>query len=478
MPPKRKSVFLTSAEKYDIIKMKDRGVPRKTIIQQYGISLSTLSIIYAEREVIKKQFESNIVTTKSTKKCISWREIRNLERILFHWLMKCRGYNILLSGASIRKKALEINKKLNIHPYFKASNGWLYSFLERHRISEEYMNPEFPNPTDDVLNTFKANFNERLKDEGCTLENVYNVVYTLMMWKAVPTETSIFQHSDEIEQNEMLEDHVTAFFCANATGCHKLPVLIVGSVKENPELDNFNTNALSTIYSSNSNALMDSTIFNKWFENHFLKSVQERQKQKGYRKKTFLLLNNVKSLYDLEYLNKKDNFVTVMTLPPNVSEHIQPINYGLIVYFKRKYREELAKILRPLPTCNTMKEVMELHATLNMWDCCRIVDDAWSRVEKAIIKRAWNKLLGHKMKRNVAANKRRSDILRTVRLLHRIPGWRRCNTRNVAKWFEADCAHEKVIKVCTDEVLQDFETNALDQGDVDIVDDEAGPSYS
>jgi hypothetical protein len=132
---------------------------------------------------------------------------------------------------------------------------------------------------------------------------------------------------------------------------------------------NFNTHAFSTIYTANINAWINSTIFNLWFEECFLESVKERQEKNGSREKTLLLLDNTKSLPNLEDLNKKDEFVTLMSPPLDVTPLRQPMNCGIIVCFKQKYRKELVKTLMPLPICNTEKKLINIHKELNMWDC-------------------------------------------------------------------------------------------------------------
>ncbi|XP_060819670.1 jerky protein homolog-like [Bombus pascuorum] len=474
MTPERQ---LTIDKKYKIVKMKDKGMTRKTIAKKYGISLSTVNNIYVQSEEIKKQFEGNIEVIRSPRKYISWREITDLERVLYQWFIRCRGKEIKIKGADIQRKAVELNKKLNVYPHFDASTRWLQNFTVRYDITDADICRNFPAPNE-AGNIFKTEFKKHLQDEECTLENVYNVVYAPIMWKAVPEEILTFHRGKSTRNQKMCEDHVTALFCANATGCHKLPVLIIGSIAETQSLYNFNTDAFSTIYTSNSNAWMDSTIFNEWFKKHFLKSIKERQEKNGRREKTVLLLDNARSLHDLKDLNKKDNFVTVMSLPSNVSQHIQPMNSGIIACFKRKYRKELVETLMPLSICNTEKELINIHKELNMWDCCRIVHDAWSYVDDAIMKNAWDKLLKFDVIRNVDAKKRKSDIFETVKLLHNLPGCKQYNKYDVSNWFEIDNIHDKVMTICTDEALQDFGNNTLDQLNISIVDDEGGPYYS
>lgn len=92
----------------------------------------------------------------------------------------------------------------------------------------------------------------------------------------------------------MYKDYVTTLLCTNATGCHKLSVLIIGRIVETQGSYNLNTNASSTIYIGTTTAWMNSKIFNKWFEKYFLESVKERQRKNGRRENTLLIVDNAK----------------------------------------------------------------------------------------------------------------------------------------------------------------------------------------
>ncbi|XP_060819671.1 jerky protein homolog-like [Bombus pascuorum] len=475
MPPKRRRSYLSNADKYDIIKMKDRGVHRKIILKKYGISLSCLSHMSAKREEIIRQYEISRVTRTCTSKSISCRDISDLEEIVYHWFIQCRTHDIKITGADVRHKAQEINKKLNLHPHFKGNKDWVRIFRERHCITEEDIQRDFPTTTQAGTKAFKDMVKECLDKGQWTLENVYNVIYTPIMWKLVPEKTEIFQRAKSTGNEQMIEDHVIALLCVNATGCHKLPILIIGTEKENHKLYNFKTNIFSTIYKSKSNPCMDSTIFDQWFEDHFLTSVREKQ-NRGERQKTVLLLDNARSLHDLKNLNKKDNFVTVISIPNDVSRFVLPINCGILTCFIRKYRKELAKTLEPLPTCNTEDEVIDIHKNLNLWDCCRIVDKAWSKVDDIVIRNAWDTLLKRRNTHGAVTKEDELDVYKTYKSLRELPGCLLCDETDVQKWFEVDRIDKIIMKIYTDEVIRDFQTNTLGVGIVD--DEEAGPSHS
>jgi hypothetical protein len=472
MPRKRKRTTLSDAVKYDIIQMIDKGARRYVILKKYGIALSTLRNIEAQREEIIRRHATNIVISTRTSRSMSCRKIKDLEEILYYWFIQCRIHRIKITGLHIKKKAQEINKKLNLHPNFRAGNDWVRKFRVRYCVTENDIFLDFPKGVYAGAVKFVTEFQKLVT--GYTMDNVYNVAYVPMMWKLVPEKTEIFKRAKSTGKQEMCKDYVTALFCVNASGCHKLPILIIGSEEKNRSLCNFETSTISTIYKSRPNAKMDSTIFNEWFEHHFLKSVREKQKN-GKREKTVLLLDNTRLLFDLKNLNEKDEFVRVESIPNDVTPWILPICAGIFLSFIRKYRGELVKTLKSFHTCKTTEEVIYNHKHLSMWDCCRIVRKVWQKVAAVVIRGAWNTFwTGSKQIYEIQAE--RHDVLRTCKKLSKVPGCKSSNRRDVQKWFQADKIHKMVLKVYTDEAIRDFESNTMG---VDIVDNvEDGPSHS
>jgi hypothetical protein len=258
-----------------------------------------------------------------------------------------------------------------------------------------------------------------------------------------------------------------------------LPLLIIGRIVDPQSSHNLNTSSFSFMYKENTNALMDSTIFNKWFTKCFLKSVKERQEDNGRREKILLLVDNSKLLPDPMDLNEKDKFVTVISPPLTVSSLKQPINCGIIASFKRKYRISLLQTLASLDLRNTENEVIGIHRELNTWDYSRIAHYAWSYLDNELIIHGWRCFFYAVDTCNEEySNKMRNDVDEAIKLLHDIPGCRRYNAAGVSKWFIFDNMHNLVMKIYTHEVLRDFENNTLDKANIVIDDDEAMPPYS
>jgi hypothetical protein len=465
-------------KKYDILRMKEKGSSRRVIREKYhNASESILDNIYAGHEVIKQLFDAKKSSISHSRKR-KWLHVTDLERVVHQLYLRCRQNRIQMTAYEIQTKALEINEKLEGPKEFKATYHWIDNFMTRYRITDNDVRHDLAVHSQDTPEKFKTQFNQLLQDGEFALENVYNVVYTVILWKAVPEKTLIYSNAKKGGKQKMLEDHITILLCANATGCHRLPALIIGSHAETLRLYNMNTSAFSTIYRANANAWMSRKIFSEWYRNYFLQAVIKRQLKEGHRQKTLLLLDNTKLMHDLNDLNGKDKFVTVTSIPLYVSPLRQPMNCGVIATFKRRYRRELMQTLATLPLCNTEDVLIHMHEKLDMWDCCRIVHTAWGYVDHDILKNAWDSLLKRSI--NWSAQyclKLKYDADKTVELLNRLPGCEQCDEAAVLNWFECDEVSEIMIKICTNEVIEDFKNESMNPVNT-TVDDEAGPSHS
>lgn len=96
--------------------------------------------------------------------------------------------------------------------------------------------------------------------------------------------------------------------------------------------------------------------------------------------------------------------------------------------FQANVRKELLKKLMPLPNCNTEKELINNHHELNMSDCCRMVYDAWSSVNNAILKNEWDTPLKHENEQSSEDFEIiKKDIDEELGILNRLPVYGGCD---------------------------------------------------
>ena len=454
MATKRKCSSMAVEKKKEILHTLESGRTEKFVIEKYSIAPSCVRYISEQKGDIKKFFEIKEVAVRSPTYNLRNAQRTELDRVLYKWCTLCWGKNIETSATVIRNKALELNEKLKENPHFEASKEWVREFMRRHRINEADIKI-FRNSNIAAADIFKLNFESYLKSLMCRLENVYNVAYTGLMWRIVPRNTCIFRNEKSMVCPKMSEDHVTVLLCANATGCHKLPALVIAKCRDSQNFNNMNINSSSIMYEENSTAFISNKVFHKWFIKCFLKSITKRQKRR--KEKTFLMVDTTRWYSDFDKLKVKDKYVIMKCFPYYAAPHLQPMDCGIIECFKLMYKKELLETLLPLPNCNTEDNVIRNQNDLILWDCCRMIRDAWLRVENTILKVSWSKLL---LNENIGRFACTSIIERNVKQIHallaKLPGCDLLERSDLENWFKIDEKEQILMKLCTEEVYRDL----------------------
>jgi hypothetical protein len=126
------------------------------------------------------------------------------------------------------------------------------------------------------------------------------------------------------------KERLSIALCTNADGSHKLPPLIIGKYANPRCFKTININNLPIIYRNNSKAWMLTTLFQEW-----LCDFDHKVAIKHNGQRVLLLLDNCGS-HKIEGLNL--SHVDIHFLPPNTTSRIQPMDAGIIMSFKRHYR--------------------------------------------------------------------------------------------------------------------------------------------
>ncbi|XP_050600378.1 jerky protein homolog-like [Bombus affinis] len=391
-------------------------------------------------------------------------EMIDKERLLRQWYIRCIAKGIKLTGTIISEKAQELNKQLKKNSTFTASLRWVANFRERHNLRKEDMKKNLKIPNEAAVDTFKAEFNKFMQKEGYKLENVYNTDSTTLMWKTASKNT-LSQSSRRLYKKQ-----VTIFLCTNATGCHKPPILIVETIKKTQTTSSSYTSDPPIMYITSKKHYIESDTFNEWFYECFLKSVTERQQRNGHREKTLLLLNNAGLDHESTIISTRDEFVKIMHFSYDAAPLIQPMDHGIIACFKRMYRKELLVSLMKKCKKISDKEFKRIYSRLNKNDFCRMVYNAWLKVENPIIKNAWDKLL----KNESQQSSERSEIIKkNIELgkLNRLPGYGECSSTSVMNWFETDKEHNTGTQDDIQNTLLDFINTVMDTGTNELIDE-------
>ena len=168
MASKRKQYSLET--KYNAIMQVEKGVQKKVVAEDLGISASTLSTWLKAKDNTKAAYESGTFGSKT--KRMKPGQYPKTEAAVVTWMRQARAANMSLSGTLIKIKAKKYSEDVGEHEFIP-SNDWLCRFRKRHGIVYRKINGEAKSVDLSKVDDFRTNtLVQLLKDYPP--ENIYN----------------------------------------------------------------------------------------------------------------------------------------------------------------------------------------------------------------------------------------------------------------------------------------------------------------
>jgi hypothetical protein len=280
----------------------------------------------------------------------------------------------ILSEAILIEKAKQLAVGLEVPDgTLKFSAGWLQKFKERNEIRQQRLHGEASSvdlvAMADALPLLKS------KCENYPPERIYNMDETGLFYRLEPDRSLATQRLSGRKKDK---ERLSIAFCTNADGSHKLNPLIIGKFAKPRCFINVNLGNLPMTYRNNSKAWMLTTLFQDW-----LQKFDKEIAQKYGNQRVLLLLDNCPS-------HKTDGVVLSNTdvhfLPPNTTSKIQPMDAGIIMSFKRHYRNlHIRWILTQVEKGNDIKNLK-----MNVLQAIQFIIRSWDEVTPETIRNCWN----------------------------------------------------------------------------------------
>lgn len=121
-----------------------------------------------------------------------------------------------------------MKEKLGGSSSFKASTGLLRNFQSRHGIRSLDIQGERLSSNGADADEFKNNFSEFLVNE----DDVYNVDEIGLDWRTLLSKSLASKRERSAPGYKVSKERVTIKVCANASGTHRLPLLMIGKSKK------------------------------------------------------------------------------------------------------------------------------------------------------------------------------------------------------------------------------------------------------
>ncbi|UYV79666.1 TIGD4 [Cordylochernes scorpioides] len=346
-------------KKLSIIKAIESGTSQAELRKKMKMSKSSISTIWGKREDYKKRMLQKGINPNYCR----YRQCHYplLEEALYTWLVQARLKNIPLNGLILQQKAIYYAMGMK-YDEFEASNGWLDRFKARRNIifrkicgEERAVNPLVVEDWKEKIPSFLDKYSP---------SNIYNIDESGLFYKCLPDKTLTFK-GDTCSGTKRSKERITFLAGTNMDGSDKLPLLVIGKYAK-PRCFRKEKN-LSTHYEANKTAWMTAVIFKKYL--HYLDEYFGSE-----NKKVLLILDNCPA----HHLPEKLENIQVVFLPPNATAKLQPMDMGIILDIKRKYRMKL--IRRCLIDMENDRET-----NITLLDSIELLNISWNSVPKSTI---------------------------------------------------------------------------------------------
>ncbi|XP_054716487.1 tigger transposable element-derived protein 6-like [Uloborus diversus] len=158
-------------DKLNVISDIDDGMKQVDAAKKYGLSQSTVATFLKKRKHIEG-VRSNSVNPKRKRLKVATNE--NIDAVVLKWFQEMRATNIPVNGPLLCAQARKYTAMLG-NETFKASNGWLMRFRDRHGITFQEIHGEKKSAPMNEANAWRQ---EKMKDilQKYAPEDIYNLM--------------------------------------------------------------------------------------------------------------------------------------------------------------------------------------------------------------------------------------------------------------------------------------------------------------
>ncbi|XP_053405127.1 tigger transposable element-derived protein 4-like [Mercenaria mercenaria] len=204
--------FLTLEKRVEVIRLSESGKSGRAIAEQVGVGRTQIHGILKRKREIMDEFENNVnIEYKRPRRATTYEDINDL---CLKWFNDATGRRINVSGPLLKERALKYAQDLGVND-FKASNGWLESFLKRNNIVFKTMSGE----RGDVDKTVVQDWKDMLPSlcEGYEPENIFNMDETGLFYRD-STKSTYFKKGEDCSGGKRQKNVLTVALCASMTG--------------------------------------------------------------------------------------------------------------------------------------------------------------------------------------------------------------------------------------------------------------------
>lgn len=395
----------------------------------------------------------------------------DVEEALYTWFLQQRKNHIPVSSEVLRTKARFFYERITGKTNFQASSGWLDKFKARRGIRFLKVCGERVSSDAEAVAPFQLKLQALIEKMQLTKEQVYNANESALFWRVLPNTTWVHKDEKSAPGRKVSKDRVTFMPCSNASGTHKLPLLVLGKSK-NPRV--FKNAQLPVKYEASTKGWMTRNIFSEWFKTIFVPEVKQYLSNANKPCRALLLVDNAPSHPPEEELNTNPNFIVVF-LPPNCTALVQPMDQNLIQNIKVSYRRQLLTHI----ISQENKDTMQLLKKFSLLDAVNTLDSAWKSITEKNIQKSWDgiwpQLVSDEEDDILLADLRKSLLEEAAKLndlkkmLKVIDPESELNDEEIRNWATGR-DEIAVDNVGDEEIIESVQSNTNDEEEEDVID--------
>lgn len=212
---------------------------------------------------------------------------------------------------------------------------------------------------------------------------MYNADESGLFWKVLPNKTLAHSGEKSAPGRKVSKERITFMPCSNASGSHKLKLLVLGKSMKPRAFKNVH---IPVSYKGQRRAWVTREIFIEWFHNEFVPSVRRKMKELSLSPEAILILDNAPG--HPTQLFSDDNKISVLFLPPYCTPLIQPMDQHVIQAIKLFYRKKLLQKI-----VESERDISQALKEITLKDVAFSLNEAWQNVGIGLITKSWSKIL-------------------------------------------------------------------------------------
>ncbi|CAH1244025.1 TIGD4 [Branchiostoma lanceolatum] len=362
---------LTLGQKIEVIRRYEKGgTGARAIALDFGVGKTQIQNIVKRKREYLEDYEKNAPINKKRNTRLSANE--DINKLCWHYF--CETSTRPVTGPMLQQQALKFAEQLGVVG-FKASNGWLESFKNRHNIA-------IGAKITGVSGAVAKDWPDRIADitAGYSAEDIYNLDESGLFFRTTSNQTVLPVKGDHsyFSREKQAQDSLTILLCVNMAGEKERP-LVIGQAARPPCFKNVQLSSLPVSYAHNKMAWMTSELFLDWLRTF-------DRKMGSQDRKVLLFLDHAPSHPHVRYRN-----VELVFFPPSTTSRYQPLGQGVIHSFKLNYRKR--QLRRVLQERQKHREASgeQLAREVSVLEAVQWVSSAWQEVPQRTIQTCFRK---------------------------------------------------------------------------------------